>query len=145
MIKRFHHTGFVVNNLDKSIEFYTEIVGLELQRRFERTGSGINQVVGYENTHLKIGLLGMPGQDHILELIQYVNPPPQPRQSTERSILGGSHLCILVDDIQETFQKLSNNGALIMNDPANVAPGRTACYLQDPEGNWGELIQLEEE
>ena len=32
-----------------------------------------------------------------------------------------------------------------MNDPANVAPGRTACYLQDPEGNWVELIQLEEE
>ena len=29
-----------------------------------------------------------------------------------------------------------------MNPPAELAPGRVACYIQDPDGNWLELLQL---
>ena len=146
MIKRLHHTGFVVQDLESTLGFYRDVVGLEVQRQYERKGTGIDQVIGYEDAHLKIALLGVTGHDHILELIQYVNPPPKPRGTVERSVLGGSHLSFLVNDIQATFAKLSKNGgAQIMNPPADVAPGRTACYLQDPEGNWVELMQLAEE
>ncbi len=144
MIKRLHHTGFVVRDLDEAVSFYRDVVGLEVQRQYERTGPGIDQVIGYEDARLRIALLGAAGGDHILELIQYLNPPPAARGSEERSVLGGAHLSLLVDDIQAVFDKLSKNGAQIMNPPTDVAPGRTACYLQDPEGNWVELMQLDE-
>ena len=29
-----------------------------------------------------------------------------------------------------------------MNPPAAISEGRVACYLQDPDGNWLELLQL---
>ena len=141
MIKRLHHTGFVVRDLEGAIEFYRDVVGLKLQRQYERTGLGIDQVVGYENTHLRVAIL-VAGGDHALELIQYMNPLPEGRQTEERSVLGATHLSLLVDDIKATFRKLTDNGASILNPPAELEPGRKGCYLQDPEGNWVELLEL---
>ena len=141
MILRLHHTGFVVRDVDKALAFYRDVVGLELVNRYQRTGPAIGQVVGYEEALLEIANMESNG-DHILELIQYVSPPPGPRPTEERSVLGGTHLCMLVDDIDETFRNLTDNGAVGMNPPASVAPGRRACYMQDPDGNWIELLEL---
>jgi catechol 2,3-dioxygenase-like lactoylglutathione lyase family enzyme len=143
MIQRLHHTGFVVEELERAVEFYRDVVGLEVQARYERTGPGISKLIGYDGAHLRIALVGAGG-DHNLELIQYVSPPPAQRPTEERSVLGASHLAFLVDDIQETFQRLVENGARKMNPPVELAPGRTACYLQDPDGNWIELLELRE-
>ena len=69
---------------------------------------------------------------------------PAERPTNERSVLGASHLAIQVDNIAELFQAAVDNGATSLNPPTEVAPGRTACYMQDPEGNWIELIELAE-
>ena len=45
MLKSFFHTGFVVKDLDKSIDFYTNVLGMELGGRMERQGEYINQVL----------------------------------------------------------------------------------------------------
>ena len=143
MIKRMHHTGFVVSDLEKAVAFYRDGAGLEVQARYERVGAPIEQIVGYEDAHLRIAVLGMGGE-HLLELIQYVNPPPADRPTEERSVLGAAHLSFLVDDIEGTLDALISNGARAMNPPAEVAPGRTACYVQDPNGNWIELLEIRE-
>jgi glyoxylase I family protein len=143
MILKMHHTGFVVADLERAVEFYEGGVGLEVQNRYERQGGPIEQVVGYTDAHLKIAILGIGGE-HVLELIQYVNPAPGQRPTSERSVIGGSHLAFAVDDIQATYKNLSGAGARTLNAPISVAPGRTVCYLQDPDGNWLELMELKE-
>ena len=143
MIKRMHHTGFVVSDLEKAVDFYRDGAGLEVQSRYERIGAPIEQVVGYKGAHLRIAVLGLGGE-HLLELIQYVSPPPAERPTGERSVLGGAHLAFQVDDIEGTLEALAGNGAQTMNPPAEVAPGRKACYLQDPDGNWIELLEIRE-
>ena len=140
MIKGFHHTGFVVADLEAAVAFYRDVVGLEEQGRYERIGEGIQQVVGYDNAHLLIALMGLGGQ-HNLELIQYLSPSSAQRPTEERSVIGGTHLCIQVDDIEKTFETLTGNGATKLNPPKELVPGRTACYLQDPDGNWVELVE----
>ena len=145
MIERMHHTGFVVRDIDKAVEFYSGVIGLEVQSRYERAGAGIDQVIGYDGAHLRIALLGAPGGEHMFELIQYLNPLSGERPTEERSVLGGSHLGFLVDDIGAAFDRIAASDARILNPPTDVAPGRTACYLQDPDGNWIELIQIQEE
>lgn len=139
-----HHTGFVVEDLERAVAFYRDVVGLEVRSRYERIGPGIEQVIGYEGTHLTIAHMGAAGGAQTLELIQYLNPPPDRRPTGERSVLGASHLAIQVDDIEECFERLVAGGAKPLNPPTELAPGRTACYLQDPDGNWLELIQLAE-
>ena len=141
MIKALHHSGFVVTDLEKATEFYRDVVGLKVLDTRERTGEAISQVVGYEDCHLKAVDVGT-GDGHKLELIEYVNPPAGERPSEERSVIGGSHLCFQVDDIDATFQRLVENGGQKMNPPVELAPGRLACYLRDPDGNWIELLEL---
>ena len=121
MIKALHHTGFVVRDLEKSRRFYTEVVGLKLLDTRERVGPAIDQVVGYENAHLKAVDVGT-GDGHKLELIQYVNPSPGARTTDERSVIGGSHLAFQVDDIHATHKRLTENGATELNPPAEIAP-----------------------
>ena len=48
---------------------------------------------------------------------------------------------LLDDDIEKEFKKLISNGAQKLNEPVSLTPERKACYLQDPDGNWVELIE----
>ena len=41
-----NHTGFVVTDIERSIEFYRDVMGLELTRTLEREGPAISQVLG---------------------------------------------------------------------------------------------------
>ena len=141
MVQKLHHTGFVVKNVEESTAFYRDVVGLSLIRAYERMGTGIDQVVGYENAHLSAAILDIGG-GHILELIQYVNPRSEDRPTEERNVLGATHLALLVDDIHAMYARLAEKGGQVMNPPAELEPGRSACYLQDPDGNWIELLEL---
>ena len=75
MIRRLHHTGFVIRDRARAVAFYRDVVGLNLISEYERIGPGIDQVIGYEEAHLQLAILDV-GEGHILELIQYLNPPP---------------------------------------------------------------------
>ena len=140
MITGMNHTGFVVKDLDRSTAFYRDVVGLQVVGSMERQGAPISHLIGYDDVHLKRRLLSA-GDGHMLELIQYIHPPGADRPSDDRNTLGASHLAFDVDDIEATFRHLVGNGALKLNPPVELQPGRTACYLQDPDGNWIELIQ----
>ena len=141
MIRGINHAGFVVRDFEAAVRFYEEIVGLRVLDLLERTGTPISQVVGYENAHLRIAKMAAEGEEHFLELIEYVRPTAGERASEERAIIGGAHVAFIVDDIQAAFERVISNGAIRMNPPANIGPGRWACYMQDPEGNWIEFIQ----
>ena len=143
MLKALHHTGFVVEDIDAAIRFYQETLGLEVLARYERVGAPISQVIGYEDTHLEAVTM-WTGSGHILELIRYVNPAARRRPTEERSVVGGTHLAFQVDDVESVLQRMVENGARPVNPPVEVAPGRKICYLQDPEGNWLELLELSE-
>lgn len=143
MITGMNHTGFVVRDLDRAVAFYRDVIGLKVVATRERQGKPISQVIGYNNAHLKIVVLSA-GDGHLLELIHYVNPPSAPRPSNERSVIGAAHLAFTVDNIEEAFRHITSHGAIKLNPPVEVAPGRKGCYLQDPEGNWIELLEVRE-
>ncbi len=140
MITSVNHTGFVVSDLEKSVAFYRDIIGLELVRNLERDGAQISHLLGYENTRLK-GAMLRASDGHHLELLQYLNPQPSERPTEERASLGASHLAFNVEGLQEDFERLIANGAKQLNPPTQMEAGRSVCYLQDPDGNWIELIE----
>ena len=119
MITGMNHTGFVVKDLERSVEFYSEVVGLQVVARREREDGPISQIVGYEDSHIKLALLGIDqDRGHILELIEYLNPVSAERPTQERAVLGASHLAFNVTDIEGTFQRLLDNGAIRLNAPS---------------------------
>ena len=140
MLNGINHNGIVVSDLERAIDFYTNILGLELVDRRERCAGPISQVLGYENAHIKVAdVVARDGR--VIELVCYLNPVADRRQTEERSIVGAGHVAFNVDDIDSTFSYLVQNGAKALNAPVVVAIGKKVCYLQDPFGNWLELIQ----
>lgn len=141
MITGTNHTGFVVKDLESSLRFYCDVVGFKVVRSVERDGPPISQLLGYENARIKGAHLGIQGDEHLLELIEYLSPPVSDRPTEERNAEGASHLALDVEDIEVTYNDLIARGARNLNPPVELMPGRTVCYLQDPDGNWLELIE----
>ena len=96
-------------------------------------------MLGYDGVILKVAFLSA-GDGHALELLHYVHPPGADRPSEERNTLGATHLAFDVDYMDATFQHLIDRGARQLNPPVEIR-GRKVCYMQDPDGNWVELLE----
>lgn len=145
MLKSFFHTGFVVKDLEKTVDFYTSVLGLRVAGRMERTGGFAEQLLGFPGAHVKGAFLEL-GQGHQLELIQYF-VPPSGEANFDRNDLGASHLAFFVEDIDQFYTEKKDQGLRFNNPPAALhdASGkllRKALYARDPDGNWLEFIEL---
>ena len=145
MLKSFFHTGFVVKDLEKSVTFYTNVLGLRVATRMERKGEFINQVLAFPDAHV-IGAMVYQGEEHQLELIQYINPASGPG-GIARNDLGATHLAFFVDDLDKFYLDTKERGLRFNNPPASLADDhghlqRKAMYAQDPDGNWLEFVEL---
>ena len=143
MVTGAGHTGFVVTDLDKAVRFYEDGLGLAVTSRFESSGARSSQLLGYQDVRLKGAMLDIGG-GHVLELLQYINPPPAERPSEERSIIGAAHLALYVDNVDEMFERLISHGGKKLNAPVGTPPDTRATYAQDPDGNWLELVEAAE-
>ena len=144
MLKSFYHTGFIVRDLEKSVDFYTNVLGMSVARRMEREGEFINQVLGFPNAHIK-GAFVDKGEGHQLELIQYISPPSGPG-GIERNDLGATHLAFYVEDLDRFYADTSQRGLRFLNPPAEMRDEggnvqRKVAYSQDPDGNWLEFVE----
>jgi lactoylglutathione lyase len=145
MLKSFFHTGFVVKDIEASIKFYAEVLGMRIAGRTEREGEFVEQVLAFPGVHIKGGFLDM-GEGHQLELIQYLSPPSG-ENNLHRNDLGASHLAFFVDDLDMFYRETSQKGIKYNNPPASMFDddeklSRKACYAQDPDGNWLEFVEL---
>tara|TARA_B100000315_G_scaffold138937_1_gene127954 strand:- start:398 stop:841 length:444 start_codon:yes stop_codon:yes gene_type:complete len=145
MLKSFFHTGFVVKDLDKSIDFYTNVLGMELGGRMERQGEYINQVLAFPDAHIKGAFIDKGEGGHRLELIQYINPASG-QSKFNRNDVGASHLAFYVEDMDRLYSEASQRGCTFNNPPASVYDDqgkltRKAAYAQDPDGNWLEFVE----
>ena len=146
MVITMNHTGFVVQSIERSLLFYRDTLGLEEAGRFDAKSSTTSTVVGYDDAHLK-GVLLVGADGHYLELLEYINPRSDERGSNEqykRAVVGAAHLAFLVDDAEAVLDRLVENGGTKLNPVVDTKPGVKACYLQDPDGNWIELLEDKE-
>jgi lactoylglutathione lyase len=145
-VEWMNHTGFVVSDMERSLDFYRDLLGLQEERNHILEGEFISQLVGYPNAKLHIVYLGAGDVRHSVELIQYLNPPGERIEPSDRNSVGATHLGIIVDDLDSFYEELSSQGFRFVNPPA-VRPNATyplarkGCYLQDPDGNWLELLE----
>ena len=145
MLKSMFHTGFVVRDIDKTIDFYTNVMGLTLVGRTERTGDFACKLLAFEDAHIKGAFVEL-GDGHQLELIQYINPPVGDGH-LHRNDAGASHLAFFVEDIDAFYADKSQRGLTFNSDPAALYDDggkllRKALYAQDPDGNWLEFVEL---
>jgi catechol 2,3-dioxygenase-like lactoylglutathione lyase family enzyme len=143
--RTIHHTGYTVSDLDRSVRFYRDCLGLEVVAQQQKQGGYLAAIVGYPDAHVKMAHLRVPGADHLVELFEYLSPDVQQRQIEPR-IVGTAHLCFVVDDLPAVHARLEDAGVDTFVSPpvevdTGINTGGYGLYLRDPDGILVELFQ----
>jgi lactoylglutathione lyase len=125
---RMLHTMLRVGDLEKSLRFYCDVLGMRLLRRKEfPSGRFTLAFVGY----------GDEESNTVLELTH--------NWDTDHYDLGAGygHIALGVEDIYDACQRLRDKGAKIVREPGPMKHGGSEiAFVEDPDGYKIELIQL---
>jgi len=138
------HAGITVSDLDRSLGFYRDLLGLELLWRRLYEEPEIRRIVGVpEATGLEIAMLCVPGSDFEIELLEYRGCGTVAGGSSP-SVPGTGHFCLFVDGIAPLYEELRDRGVRFRSDgPVEMTAGANAggksLYSLDPDGYIVEL------
>jgi len=123
---RLLHTMIRVGNLERSINFYTDILGMRLLRQKD-----------YPDGQFTLAFVGYGDEkDHSVIELTY-------NWDTDAYDLGSGfgHLAIEVDDIHDAAEKIRGQGGKIIREPGPMNAGTTIiAFVEDPDGYQIELL-----
>jgi len=116
--------------MEKSINFYTKLIGLKLEGRHE-----------IPQNNAEIAFLQDPNaKGSILELTYYRTQKKFIQADYENRIF--DHLAFTVQDMQKTIDTLRKNDVTITDEPYTLSQGgSTIAFIEDPDGTLIELIE----
>ena len=124
---RLLHTMLRVGNLERSIKFYTEILGMSLLRQKE-----------YPEGKFTLAFLGYGDEKHNTALELTYNWDTDSYDPGN----GFGHLAIEVDDVYEAAEKIRQQGGKIIREPGPMNAGTTLlAFVADPDGYEIELLE----
>ncbi|MGF1568895.1 MAG: lactoylglutathione lyase [Nodosilinea sp.] len=125
---RMLHTMLRVGDLDRSLAFYCDLLGMRLLRKKDYPGGEFTLAfVGYGDE-----------ADHTVLELTY-------NWGTASYDLGDAygHIALGVDDIYATCEQIKTKGGQVVREPGPMKHGSTViAFVQDPDGYKVELIQL---
>ncbi|EAT13513.1 lactoylglutathione lyase [Bermanella marisrubri] len=126
---RILHTMLRVGNLDKSIEFYTDVLGMKLLRKHDN-----------EQYKYTLAFVGYDTEDKTAVLELTYNWDTSEYDLGE----GYGHIAIGCEDIYKTCDLIRERGGIISREPGPVKGGTTEiAFVKDPDGYAIELIQTD--
>jgi catechol 2,3-dioxygenase-like lactoylglutathione lyase family enzyme len=145
-MRGIHHSGIIVSDLERSVAWYREVLGLELLTEPSPIA---------DDPELGTGL-GVPGAalrfatfavgDDVVELLEYSAPPSPIDAPMPQNALGSHHVALRVDDIQATYDDLTAKGVRFFSPPNAIDEGVLAgwrwAYFTDPDGITLELVEV---
>ncbi len=126
----FIHASIRTSNLDRSIDFYTRLLGLKLVSRRD-----------IPQNNAEIAFLRDPqAKGATLELTFYRNQKKFSQPDYEDRVF--DHLAFEVKDINQTIEAMLNEKVTITDEPFKLSPnGATIAFVEDPDGTLIELIE----
>ena len=122
-VKKLLHTRMRVSDMEQTIQFYTDVLGLEvLERKVSPRGS-----------HL--AFLKVPNSEELIELTSF--PPSGPVRVQEDLV----HLAFQVESLDDTIASLNAQGVKITDGPTQSSSGSRFIFIDAPDGYEVELIE----
>ena len=123
MVKKLLHTRMRVNDLERTVRFYEEAVGLTVSRR------------SISPRGAQIAFLRTPNSDEEIEICQL---PNSPSVQVQPDLM---HLAFEVEDMDAFVRQLEQKGYKLSDGPTPISSGSTIAFIDAPEGYEVELIQ----
>lgn len=145
-VKELAHIGICVRNLEKSIDFYENVMGFQVVSgptdliTSEAEGKGMGfDCCTYRNCIVEI----IPGQ--CLELLEFSDPKTPEGNPCPINFTGKHHVAYMVDDIFQWVEKFRQLGLPVVSDPLEDEASESPIYwvyVKDPDGIAIELMQI---
>ncbi|MEE8436004.1 MAG: VOC family protein [bacterium] len=140
----FNHTSFTVTELDRTIAFFRDLLGFELQSRGPRDDTVIQRLTRIPGASISVAFLSGPG--HTVELIEYTGPDGRGRFLPPMCDAGASHIALDVDELDAAIEGSRGYGfepmgeVVTINDGPNQ--GRRIVYLRSLDGLTVEFLEV---
>lgn len=122
-VQKLLHTRMRVSDMEQTIAFYTNVLGLEvLERKISPRGS-----------HL--AFLKVPNSEELIELTSF--PPSGPVKVQEDLV----HLAFQVESLDDTIASLNAKGVKVTDGPTQTSSGSRFIFIDAPDGYEVELIE----
>ena len=121
--KKLLHTRYRVNDLEKSVKFYCDILGLQETRRHKSPRGS------------ELAFLKAPESEELIELCYFPSSGPVQVQADL------THLAFEVESLEEFGKHLAKHGLKYSDGPTTSSSGTVFAFVDAPEGYEIELIQ----
>lgn len=144
-LNSLHHVGLTVADIERSIGFYRDVLGLTLHRRRPHVDNDYVELqTGYAGVVLNVASFTIPNAPQTLEIVQYMTHAGSPAAPATNQA-GISHLCLTVDDLRAAYDDLLSRGVRFRSEPVRITAGPNTgglvVYFYDPDGYTLELFQ----
>jgi catechol 2,3-dioxygenase-like lactoylglutathione lyase family enzyme len=140
-----HHAGFTVSDIDRSLEFYRDLLGLKvIQDVIRENLPAYDKILGFPDVKIRVALL-LDQNDKMIELVEYIQPRREAREQ-KNTFVGAGHTAFQVADLQAEYEKLAAAGVGSISEPVSIIrDGKLVgkgMYVLDPDGISVELLEL---
>ena len=141
MITHLDHVNIVVADMDRSVAFYRDVIGME--QAFETTleGEWVETIIGLRDVKARCVFLKAPDGGTHLELLQFLSPTGTTVDcNAVPNTIGVRHLAFRVRDLTAFATRLRDAGVEPVSPPVTVpfpvadAGEKRLCYFRDPDG-----------
>ncbi len=144
------HVAVIVSDLDRSMRFYEDILGLKplYSPPKESSGEELSKAVNLPDTRMRFVMYEVNHGTTKLEVIQYLSPKGRPndRRNCDQGVM---HLAFKVSNLEKTYSELKSKGVRFNSRPNKVESGPEKglrwVYFTDPDGVTIELVELPHE
>ncbi|MBX2904845.1 MAG: VOC family protein [Taibaiella sp.] len=119
MLSSIHHIAIICSEYERSKQFYTEVLGLEVVREVYRE----------ERQSYKLDL-ALNGQ-YVIELFSFPSPPPR---VSRPEATGLRHLAFAVDDVEAVITHLTTHHVIAEPIRTDEFTGKRFTFISDPDG-----------
>jgi len=130
-VLKVDHIGIAVKNLDETLKFYTEALGLELH--------GTETV---EEQKVKVAFL--PVGDTEVELLESTSPDGPIAKFIEKKGEGIQHVAFKVENIEEAIEYMKEKGFRMIDEKPRYGAGGAKIAFMHPKSSHGVLVELSE-
>ena len=136
------HTGIVVSNMETSLPFYRDLLGLQVWWDQIEEGPLVEAVTGVPGARMHTVKMKAPDGVSI-ELLQYLNTPRSVPPLSKANDVGCNHVALRVDNLDAFYERARAAGIRFNTAPVAAAGGKAkVTYCRDPEGVYLELVEL---
>jgi len=137
---KLRHTGIVVTDIERSIRFYREYFGFEIQKDMVESGAYIDNFCSMKDVEIRTVKM-VSENESMIELLYFVSHP-QKKNNSQINDIGCSHIALTIKNLDDLYDIMKGDG-IVFNCIPQISPDGLAkvTFCKDPDGTFIELVE----